>query len=640
MQTYPTGYAESHRIAEQIFREILPRHGMAVREEQIALCHEVLDTLYNKEISLCEAGVGIGKTLAYLVACILWQMHRPSQLKMPVAISTSSVALQDAILNEYLPDLSAVLLSEGIITAPITAVIRKGKERFVCDARLAERQAKAISKGSRQKGSLRMAENVLDLDHIPGLSRYDRCRICVPQSCPRDCFLHLDCRYQQYLRDSRKPDIQICNHNYLLANASHRLEERPLLLRQYQALVVDEAHKLPDAARQMYTETLSAQDMDDLCSLLQQAHFKGLSKRLRTAFLTLSISCTPSFAMTKRKISIPFSLTPFRQAAIADCINLLQYIGSQPDMPHYLQYRLAETESLLRLFLLDVPTRILYLEFSADDQLTFCAASNRVPQLLRSALWNTREPTILTSGTLTAAGDFDHTEQLLGLAAYAPLRHFRAESPFDYRKKCLLYIPARRAEAVHENQYLADKIVQLVSTCHGHALVLFTSYRQMRNVYDALGGRLTFPVFQAGRGQNRSIQQFKQSGNGVLFAAGSCWEGIDFPGNMVSLLIIAKLPFPIPDPVSDYERRRYPNLRDYINAEVIPEMQKKLRQGFGRAIRTEQDSCVVAILDERAGIGGKYHDAALAALPTCLTTEKIEDVQQFIREQKRPDYFL
>lgn len=640
MQTYPTGYAESHRMAEQIFREILPRHGMAVREEQIALCHEVLDTLYNKEISLCEAGVGIGKTLAYLVACILWQMHRPSQLKMPVVISTSSVALQDAILNEYLPDLSAVLLDEGIITAPVTAVVRKGKERFVCDARLAERQAKAISKGSRQKGSLRMAENVLDLDHIPGLSRYDRCRICVPQSCPRDCFLRLDCRYQQYLRDSMKPDIQICNHNYLLANASHRLEERPLLLRQYQALVVDEAHKLPDAARQMYTETLSAQDMDDLCSLLQQAHFKGLSKRLRTVFLTLSISCAPSFAMTKRKISIPFSLTPFRQAAIADCINLLQYIGSQPDMPHYLQYRLAETESLLRLFLLDVPTRILYLEFSADGQLTFCAASNRVPQLLRSALWNTREPTILTSGTLTAAGDFDHTKQLLGLAAYAPLRHFRAESPFNYRKKCLLYIPARRAVAVPENQYLADQIVRLAAACHGHALVLFTSYRQMRNVYDALGGRLTFPVFQAGRGQNRSIQQFRQSGNGVLFAAGSCWEGIDFPGDMVSLLIIAKLPFPIPDPVSDYKRQQYPNLRDYINAEIIPEMQKKLRQGFGRAIRTEQDSCVVAILDERAGIGGKYHDAALAALPTCPTTEKIEDVQQFIREQKRPDYFL
>ena len=180
----------------------------------------------------------------------------------------------------------------------------------------------------------------------------------------------------------------------------------------------------------------------------------------------------------------------------------------------------------------------------------------------------------------------------------------------------------------------------LVGACHGHALVLFTAYRQMAEVRALTDGQWQYPTYQAWRNGGKIIQKFKQSGNGVLFAAGSCWEGIDFPGDMVSLLIIAKLPFPIPDPVSNYERRQYPNLRDYINAEIIPEMQKKLRQGFGRAIRTEQDSCVVAILDERAGIGGKYHDAALAALPTCPITEKIEDVQQFIREQKRPDYFL
>ena len=165
-------------------------------------------------------------------------------------------------------------------------------------------------------------------------------------------------------------------------------------------------------------------------------------------------------------------------------------------------------------------------------------------------------------------------------------------------------------------------------------------YRQMAEVRALTDGQWPYPTYQAWRNGGKIIQKFKQSGNGVLFAAGSCWEGIDFPGNMVSLLIIAKLPFPIPDPVSDYERQKYPTLQKYIAAEIIPEMQKKLRQGFGRAIRTEQDSCVVAILDERAGIGGKYHDAALAALPSCPTTEKIEDARQFIREQKRPDYFL
>ena len=639
MQTYPTGYAESHRMAEKIFREILPRHGMAVREEQIALSHEVLDTLYNKEISLCEAGVGTGKTLAYLVACILWQMNRPERMKLPIVISTSSVALQDAILTEYLPDLSTILLGEGIIREPITAVVRKGKERFVCDARLAERAALVHPKRTREKNSLRIAENILDMDHIPELSWYDRCRICVPQSCPRDCFMRLDCRYQQYLRDSMKPDIQICNHNYLLADASHRLEDRPLLLRSYQALVVDEAHKLPDAARQMYTEALSETDMNDLCLQLQQAHYLHLAQRLRSSFLAFSISCGQNLSRLRRKDSVPFTLTPFRREALADCIAILQYAGGILEMPRYLRHRLGEAESLFRLFLLEVPTRILYIDYDADGKPTFCAASSRVPQLLRNALWNTREPAILTSGTLAAAGDFSHTEQLLGLTTYRPLRHFRADSPFNYKKKCLLYFPPRTM-ARADSHRRAEEIVRLVDACHGHALVLFTAYRQMAEVRALTDGQWPYPTYQAWRNGGKIIQKFKQSGNGVLFAAGSCWEGIDFPGDMVSLLIIAKLPFPIPDPVSDYERRQYPNLREYIQKEIIPEMQKKLRQGFGRAIRTEQDSCVVAILDERAGIGGKYHDAALAALPACPTTEKIEDVQQFIREHKRPGYFL
>ena len=639
MQTYPTGYAESHRMAEKIFRDILPRHGMAVREEQIALCHEVLDTLYNKEISLCEAGVGIGKTLAYLVACILWQMHRPERMKLPIVISTSSVALQDAILTEYLPDLSAILLDEGIITTPVTAVVRKGKERFVCDARLAERASLVHPKRTREKSSLRIAENILDMDHIPELSRYDRCRICVPQSCPRDCFMRLDCRYQQYLRDSMKPDIQICNHNYLLADASHRQEDRPLLLRSYQALVVDEAHKLPDAARQMYTETLSPHNMDELCLLLQQAHYKDFARQMRTAFLTLSFSCTQGLSKLRRKAGEPFVLTPFRRAALIDCIALLQNAGGLPDVPRYLLNRLGEAESLLRLFLLEVPTRILYIDYDIDGQPTFCAASSRVLQLLRSALWNTREPAILTSGTLAAAGDFSHTEQLLGLTTYRPLRHFRADSPFNYKKKCLLYFPPR-IKMQMDNRRMAEEIFRLVDACHGHALVLFTSYRQMAEVKALTDGRWPYPTFQAWRNGGRVIQQFKESGNGVLFAACSCWEGIDFPGDMVSLLIILKLPFPIPDPVSDYERQKYPALQEYIAVEILPEMQKKLRQGFGRAIRTEQDSCVVALLDERAAPGEKYHNAALAALPACPTTSKIEDVQQFIRGQKHPDYFL
>ena len=128
--------------------------------------------------------------------------------------------------------------------------------------------------------------------------------------------------------------------------------------------------------------------------------------------------------------------------------------------------------------------------------------------------------------------------------------------------------------------------------------------------------------------------------NAVLFAAGSCWEGVDFPGDMVSSLIIVKLPFAVPDPISEAQKKEYDCLKDYIQAVVVPDMQKKLRQGFGRALRTETDTCVVSILDERAGEEGRYHEEVMCALPKCKMTKDIKDVQRFIRNRKGVEYYL
>ena len=124
------GYDAAHQQAEYIFRTVLPACGMTVREGQIKLCHAMLDALYNKEVALCDAGVGLGKTYAYLLACILWQLQRPRPLRSPVVISTASVALQDAILQEYIPFLSRALIQNGYIDTPIRAVLRKGKEQI------------------------------------------------------------------------------------------------------------------------------------------------------------------------------------------------------------------------------------------------------------------------------------------------------------------------------------------------------------------------------------------------------------------------------------------------------------------------------------------------------------------------------
>lgn len=125
----------AHQEVEKIFRVLLPEQGLAVREEQIRLCHEMLDTLLGERIALCDAGVGIGKMYAYLVACVLLRKYsmltgRGNPLEQrPVVVSTSSIALQKAIVTEYIPFLSRVLLEQGMIQSPLRAVVRKGKER-------------------------------------------------------------------------------------------------------------------------------------------------------------------------------------------------------------------------------------------------------------------------------------------------------------------------------------------------------------------------------------------------------------------------------------------------------------------------------------------------------------------------------
>lgn len=150
----------------------------------------------------------------------------------------------------------------------------------------------------------------------------------------------------------------------------------------------------------------------------------------------------------------------------------------------------------------------------------------------------------------------------------------------------------------------------------GRALVLFNAYSTMSAVRQRLEDlTVPYPVFTMSRNSSHIVEAFKKSGNGILLATGAAWEGFDFPGDMVSLLIIPRLPFAIPDAFSDYQKERLGSLKEFIRSVALPDMQIKLRQGFGRAIRLETDTCAVAILDERSLRGRRYHDAVRHALP-------------------------
>ena len=266
--------------------------------------------------------------------------------------------------------------------------------------------------------------------------------------------------------------------------------------------------------------------------------------------------------------------------------------------------------------------------------------------LLYRDFWDKEIPIVLTSGTLSAAGSFEHIKRKTGLA-FLPsgrLAETTKPSPFNHRENALLYISEKTPFPNTGNpdhiDTVADEVERLIGASHGHAAVLFTSYKAMDLVYQRIDARqLPYPVLRLDRGGAAVIEQFKRSGNGVLFASGALWEGIDIPGDILSMLIIVRLPFAVPDPVSEWERTLYADIDEYKAKVIVPEMLVKLKQGFGRLIRTESDTGIVAILDSRANEAGAYRRRVLAALPRCRITSNIVDIDSFMLSKKLPAYF-
>jgi ATP-dependent DNA helicase DinG len=294
--------------------------------------------------------------------------------------------------------------------------------------------------------------------------------------------------------------------------------------------------------------------------------------------------------------------------------------------------------------LVDHSELICWLESEGGEK-KFCAIPQNLDERLHNDLWSNGVPTVLTSGTLSAGGDFSHMKRSIGLHfAGGRVSETSKPSPFNYRKNALLYIsdlmPFPEKNDMKYINALTKEIERLISVSNGHAAVLFTSYNAMGRVYKKLQDKgIPFPLFRLDKGGVREIERFKESGNGVLFASGALWEGIDIPGDALSMLIIVKLPFAVPDPIGEYERTLYDSMKDYQARVITPEMLVKLKQGFGRLIRTEWDSGCVAILDSRAGILGKYRRKVLDALPDCGVTGKVQDIEDFYRSVKAPGFF-
>lgn len=633
---------KAHQIINHVFQDLLPAHGMPERPGQISLAHQMLDAMIDDKIGLYDAGTGSGKTFAYLVACTALNSYRTASgipPARPVLLSTSSIALQNAIRNEYLPFLSGILLQNRLIDRPLNAVIRKGKTHYVCDKRLKKRlrELKNAKKNPKALKALRRLADTLDMDMVPHLSNYDKERVCVPTMC--DCHSQ-DCRYKNFLRSckSGKYRIQICNHNLLMADLIRRAHRKPAILPDSAAIIVDEAHKLAETARQMLGVTLTAEEFKALIRSLRAEHFFLAAEYLSNA-------AAPQI----EKMSIFKEETNIGEyvSLLAAPYQALQVIHRQlqgmlePGSKHLLEKMLVSEAS----FFTAQQEILLYAAQLDNGGAKLCATICDVPAQLRRMLWAQPQPIILTSGTMAVGNRFKRFKEENGLDGNLRVREAVFPSPFPFQKNCLLYLPRCPPLWSKENTQsyydaLADKIEHLVNATYGHALVLFTSYVSMSAVQERLLARqLNYMVFVMGRNALHTISRFRQHSGSILLATGAAWEGMDFPGDGVSLLVIPRLPFPYPNAVKENERERHSSLQEFIQSVALPEMQIKLRQGFGRAIRTETDTCVIAILDERAARRGRYYNAMRNALPDMKVTSSLRAVERFIREKKPKAYF-
>jgi ATP-dependent DNA helicase DinG len=253
-----------------------------------------------------------------------------------------------------------------------------------------------------------------------------------------------------------------------------------------------------------------------------------------------------------------------------------------------------------------------------------------VSPILETKLFNHVDTVVLTSATLAVAGGFEFAEERLGIRN---ARTLVVDSPFDYQRQALLYVPHQMPDPRSPafTAAASEQILRLLELSQGRAFVLFTSYQQMRLIYDRISLALDYPTLMQGSAPRTALlEEFRATPNAVLFATSSFWQGVDVQGEQLSCVIIDKLPFAVPsDPVVE---ARINQLKESggepFYSYQIPQAALALKQGFGRLIRSRTDRGVLSILDNRI-TRQRYGQVFFDSLPEYAFTTKIEDVEAF-----------
>jgi ATP-dependent DNA helicase DinG len=638
------------------------------RPGQLQMAKAVERALEERRHLIVEAGTGTGKTLAYLLPAL-----RTGQR---IIVSTGTKALQDQLYFRDAPFLE-------MLVGELRVCYMKGRANYLCRHKLVTLRNQPILSGLEEIDQYRQISeweqttesgDRAELSGMPESSalwqKLDaRTEACLGTACPdyRRCFI------TEMRRKALESDIIIVNHHLFFADLAVKREAAGApdagILPEAAAVIFDEAHELEEVASSYFGLSVSnirfeelARDTDALLRGKQGAESippltQQLRERARIFFAGLPMAGDGRQPFTEREqfLEISGDLYTSVRASLQRLEAEMEALTGIDEAPG-LRKRVARLRSEFEFLLESSASNMVYWmerrahtgasdrssspgtrnAFRLQSRTTFLQATPiDVSELLSELVFEQIPTVVLTSATLTVQGGFEHIRKRLGLSE---ARELVVPSHFKYGEQALLYLPPEMPDprAPEFPEAAARCIQRVLEITQGRAFCLFTSYAQMRGLYERLLPVLDYPLLLHGTAPRKALlEQFRATPNAVLFGTSSFWQGVDVQGEALSCVIIDRLPFAVPsDPVIQARMKAIEEAggKPFFDYQV-PSAVLTLKQGFGRLIRSLEDRGLLVLLDPRV-TRQRYGQTFLASLPPYRMTAAITDVENFFAAER------